>query len=121
MSTDQRTVPVACNLDRAALAARRDGDIATLLAAVTEARELGDGYELTLPSDAANVRNVTEFIIAERECCRFFTFETTFTPEAGSIILRIRGPEGTKQLLAQMGLLRPTPTRRARVPGHPLP
>lgn len=114
MSTDQRIVLVACNLGEAELAARREGDITALLASAIGARELPDGYELALPGDAATVRDITEFIIAERECCRFFTFEATLAANLGDITFRLRGPEGTKQLLAEMGLLRPTATRRAR-------
>lgn len=104
MSTEPQPLPIVCTLDEATLAARREGDIATFLATVTETRELPDGYELTLPGDPATIRNLTEFIINERNCCRFFTFETAFAPNAGDITLRLRGPEGTKQLLTEMGL-----------------
>jgi hypothetical protein len=37
----------------------------------------------------------------KRECCRFFTFELRFEPDLGSISFRMRGPEGTKEFLAE--------------------
>lgn len=104
MSTEPQPLPIVCTLDEVTLAARREGDIGALKAAVISTRELPDGYELTLPGDAATVRNLTEFIINERDCCRFFTFETTFAAGGGDVTLRLRGPEGTKQLLADMGM-----------------
>ena len=104
MSTEPQPLPIVCSLDEVTLNARREGDIGSLLAAVTSTRELPDGYELTLPGDAATVRNLTEFIINERDCCRFFTFETAFAANSGDVTLRLRGPEGTKQLLTEMGM-----------------
>lgn len=104
MSTEPQPLPIVCTIDEVTLEARREADIGALLAAVTHTRELPDGYELTLPGDPATVRNLTEFIISERECCRFFTFETTFAADAGEVTLRLRGPDGTKAFLAEMGL-----------------
>lgn len=102
MSTEPQPLPIVCALDEVALAARREGDIAALLAGVIATRELPDGYELTLPGDAGTIRKLTEFIINERECCRFFSFHTTFASNAGNITLRLHGPEGAKELLAEM-------------------
>jgi hypothetical protein len=104
MPDGPQPLPIVCSIDEVTLAARREGDIASLLAAVTRTRELTDGYELTLPGDPDTVRALTEFIIAERDCCRFFTFETSFSPDLGEITFRLRGPEGARQLLAEMGL-----------------
>jgi hypothetical protein len=104
MSTEPQPLPIVCSLDEIELNARRKGDIAALASAVIKLSELPDGYEITLPGDAASVRTLTEFIIAERDCCRFFTLETTFASDGGEVTLRLRGPEGTKQLLAEMGL-----------------
>jgi hypothetical protein len=42
---------------------------------------------------------LTAFIVAERACCPFFTFELAFGP--GGILLRVRGPEGTKQFVGE--------------------
>lgn len=104
MSTEPQPLPIVCSLDEVELNARREGDIATLLSSLIKSRELPDGYEITLPGDPGTIRNLTEFIIAERDCCSFFTFETVFASDGGEATLRLRGPEGTRQLLAEMGL-----------------
>jgi hypothetical protein len=103
MSTDPQTLPIVCSLDEIELKTRREGDIAALLSAVVKSRELPDGYELTLPGDPGTIRKLTEFIINERECCRFFSFDAAFASNAGDITLLLRGPEGTKRL-TEMGL-----------------
>lgn len=102
--SEPQPLPIVCSLDEVERAARQEDDVSTLLAAVQNVRELPDGYELTLPGDPDTVRNLTGFIIAERECCRFFTFETAFAADRGEVTFRLRGPEGTKQFLSEMGL-----------------
>ena len=63
--------------------------------------ELEDGYEFAFPEDAEWAMRLTEFIVAERSCCPFFTFELVFEPGGGEILLRVRGPEGTKQFIGE--------------------
>jgi hypothetical protein len=62
--------------------------------------ELEDGYEFRFPGSAQWAIRLTEFIILERGCCPFFAFELVFEPGEGPI--RVRGPEGVKDLVAQM-------------------
>jgi DNA-binding transcriptional ArsR family regulator len=64
--------------------------------------ELEDGYELSFPGGAQWAIKLTEFIIFERGCCPFFAFELVFEPGEGPIRLRVRGPEGVKDLVAEM-------------------
>lgn len=47
---------------------------------------------------------LTEFIVAERSCCPFFTFELAF--ETDGILLRVRGPQGTRQFIREHASLR---------------
>jgi hypothetical protein len=61
--------------------------------------ELEDGYEFAFPGEADWAMRLVEFIVAERSCCPFFTFELAFGP--GGILLRVRGPEGTKQFIGE--------------------
>ena len=42
-----------------------------------------------------------DFIVFERACCPFFTFELTFEPDSGPIWLRLRGQEGVKEFIKQ--------------------
>jgi hypothetical protein len=40
-------------------------------------------------------------VVAERSCCPFFRFELVFEPGGGEILLRVSGPEGTKQFISE--------------------
>ena len=63
--------------------------------------ELEDGYEFAFPGDADRAMRITSFIVAERACCPFFAFELVFEPDEGAILLRVRGPEGTKTFIEE--------------------
>ncbi len=104
MSTENKDLPISCTLDEDDLVARKEGDIAVLRSGVQGVTELSDGYELRFPGSSEWARNITEFIVAERECCRFFVFETIYQPDLGEIALRIRGPEGVKAFLNELDL-----------------
>lgn len=95
-----RELPIACNLAGDEQVRRREAtrglqDRSHLVGA------LEDGYEFAFPGDADWAMRLTEFIVAERTCCPFFTFELEFGPGGGEILLRVRGPEGTKQFIGE--------------------
>ena len=91
-------LPIVCQLSGDVQARRRES-VRGLLDRGRLAGELEDGYEFAFPEDAGWAMRLTEFIVAERSCCPFFTFEFAFEP--GGILLRIRGPEGTKQFIGE--------------------
>jgi hypothetical protein len=64
-----------------------------------QSRELNDGYALSYPGNDHWAAKLTEFIIFERKCCRFFTFELEFEPNEGPIWFRLRGPDGVKDFV----------------------
>jgi hypothetical protein len=92
----RREPPIACSLTRHQQIQRREA-IMGLLDSARLAGELEDGYQFAFPEDAEWTVRLTEFIVAERSCCPFSTFELAFEP--GGILLRVRGPEGTKQFI----------------------
>ena len=63
--------------------------------------ELEDGYGFAFPGDAGWATRLVEFVAAERSCCPFFRFELDFRPGGGEILLRVRGPEGTRQFISE--------------------
>ncbi|MEJ7871532.1 MAG: hypothetical protein WKF67_04685, partial [Rubrobacteraceae bacterium] len=65
-----------------------------------------DGYEFTFPGSAECADQLTGFVVFERACCPFFTFEIVFEPGAGPIVLKIRGPEGVKEIIEELAELR---------------
>jgi hypothetical protein len=93
-------LPIACGLVGDEQERRKD-DAGSLLRTGRPVGELEDGYELAFPGDAGWATRLVEFVVAERSCCPFFRFELDFRPNGGEILLRVRGPEGTKQFMSE--------------------
>lgn len=93
--------PIACNLiDRKQIEHRQEV-IAELFKDSRQVTELADGYALSYPGSAQWATKLLEFIVVERSCCPFFTFELVFEPNQGPILLRLRGAEGVKELMEE--------------------
>jgi hypothetical protein len=93
-------LPIACSLTGGEQERRRE-DVSGLLTASRLVCELEDGYGFAFPGEAGWARRLVEFVVAERSCCPFFRFELDFQPGGGEILLRVRGPEGTKQFMSE--------------------
>ena len=79
MSTDDRVreseeIPLACSLTADELSVRGEENGA-LFARATGALELPDGYRFTFPAEEDEAHELMRFVLAERACCPFFTFE----------------------------------------------
>ena len=98
LSPEQESI--ACNIQDAAQKRQRAQEVATLFNSANHIREIADGYEYSFPSDSVWGNRLLEFILFEKECCPFFTFELIFEPHHGALRLRLRGPEGVKEGLA---------------------
>jgi hypothetical protein len=96
----KKELPVACNLVGGERDRRREA-VGGLLNTTRLAGELEDGYQFAFPADAGWAMRLTEFVVAERPCCPFFRFELVFEPGGGEILLRVSGPEGTKQFISE--------------------
>ncbi len=101
--TDQelRKLPVACTLGAAQRLTRQD-EIARLFNRRSEVRELDDGYAVRFAGANDEAEALLRFIASERACCPFFTFELVFEEGQGPLWLRLRGPEGTKEIVEAM-------------------
>jgi hypothetical protein len=101
-------LPIACNLvgDEKD---RRSEAVGGLLNKSRLADELEDGYEFAFPGEAGWAMRLTEFVVTERSCCPFFRFELVFEPGGGEILLRVTGPEGTKQFISEAFSLASSP------------
>lgn len=97
--------PIACTLSETARIERYDAN-AEIFAHTEEMRELPDGYAFRFPANAEWATKLTAFILFERECCAFFTFELVFAPNRGPLWLQLRGGEGVKEFITQMGSVR---------------
>jgi hypothetical protein len=89
----------ACCLTSAELREREAKLLARFRSAVIETEELPDGYAFRVPGDRKWIASIAKMIVAERECCRFLTFEFVAQPSMGPVIVRVTGPAGTKDFL----------------------
>ena len=57
---------------------------------------------LTFTASSATLDLIARTIDAERQCCRFLTFQLTVTPDLGAFVLDVTGPAGTREILADL-------------------
>ena len=70
-------------------------------------RELDDGYEFEFPGDRVTLQLLAEWIIQERECCRFFEITLRLEPDGGAAWLRLTGSKSMAELaLGAFGILK---------------
>jgi hypothetical protein len=101
LTTDTASdLPLACTLSAAELRERGDEVVAPLFAHVQRMEETPDGYCFAFPAEVEGVRDLLEFILSERDCCPFFTFELGFPSPHESVWLTLRGGEGVKEFVA---------------------
>ncbi|HEX4440241.1 MAG TPA: hypothetical protein VH854_09235 [Thermoanaerobaculia bacterium] len=102
--------PLACRLD-ALTAAQRERHRSLsekLVGAVVSARELADGWEISL--DLSKIRDakgspycvieLAEWVDLESRCCPFVDFGIDTSGRGGPVRLRLTGAEGVKELIA---------------------
>jgi hypothetical protein len=93
----QREEPpvAAAFMGREPVMRRQESDLRPLTEA-EEVVELADGYAFRFAATPERIADLVALIAVERECSPFLTVELVFTPHAGPLWLRLRGPEGTK-------------------------
>ena len=94
------SLPIACSLTNSELQERRRDVLQKVRSAVTELRELEDGYAYCFPADEKWLTELTTLVNLERQCCPFLQFRITVESGNGPIWLEMTGPEGTKDFLA---------------------
>ncbi len=95
-----KRLAIACELSEEGKSSRREESSRELFSGCKDVKELEDGYEFVFPGGEEWIKRLTRFVTSERECCRFFAFELLFEPDLGPVLLRMRGPAGTKEFLA---------------------
>jgi hypothetical protein len=97
----QEHPPVCCTLTSEALRQRRAQVLAPFMAGVRSIERLPDGVSLDLGQDENTLRAAIDLVAVERQCCQFLKFELTAEPGLGTIRLRLSGPPGTAEFLAE--------------------
>jgi hypothetical protein len=94
-------LPLACDLSGPEREGRR-GELEEIFGGCLRTEELDDGYEFHFAGGEAWALRLVGFVVFERRCCPFFDFELLFEAGGGPIRLRVRGPEGAKEIVAAM-------------------
>ena len=86
-------LPVVCTLSPEALATRRQGLLAELLAGADAHDELAAaGHRLAFAASDETLTLIARTVAAERNCCRFLRFQITIEPGDGPVTLELTGP-----------------------------
>jgi hypothetical protein len=99
-----RKLPIACLLPNEEQAKRREEIGNDIFKRAEEIRELREGFSFTYPGTDEWISKISEFIMSERKCCPFFTFELLFASNTGPVYLHIRGSKDVKEFIKK-GLL----------------
>ncbi|HEY7862079.1 MAG TPA: hypothetical protein VIE39_00370 [Thermoanaerobaculia bacterium] len=108
--TNENCAPIACTLASFDAEARREHHERTrrLLSHVKFFEELPDGWRFTLPPVHGLFREAVDWVLVERKCCPFLSFDFRIEDPRDPFSLAVRGPEGGKQALeAELGELAP--------------
>jgi len=73
--------------------------VEALLQAITERRELSDGYSFRVDNEHLTTDQLVEWVNLERQCCPFFGFEILWEPENGPVWLQLTGSQGVKDFI----------------------
>ncbi len=72
---------------------------AKLKTARISTQELSDGYAFELDPKQVSLAEVAEWVVDERKCCPFFTFEIGVEGKTGALTLSLKGREGVKPFI----------------------
>jgi hypothetical protein len=113
---EEEAPPIVCTLTEPELRERRAGVLRRVRERVLEVRRLGgepapagrsspntgsaSGFELRFAADEATVAEVLELVRLESRCCAFLRFRVTLEPAGGPLLLKVTGPWGGAELLA---------------------
>lgn len=96
------SLPIACTLTPAELAAMRNGLLPGLLARASAKQHIPGGFRWRFDPQAGRLREIAAVIDAEHRCCRFLRFVLLVEPGDGPVWLEVTGPEGTDDFLSTL-------------------
>ena len=92
-------LPIACALDPADLAARREALLPGLAVRALTRETIPDGLRWLFAPTHDLLEQISRVIDAERRCCPFLRFQLTVEPDGGPVLLAVTGPTGTREFL----------------------
>jgi len=90
--------PLVCTLMGAELAERKGALQKEIFSQVKKVEEIEIGYIFSFKYDESFLIKMTDYVIAENNCCPFFTFEIKLHSK-NDALLKITGPPEAKKML----------------------
>jgi hypothetical protein len=94
-------LPIACTLTEAELRQRRHDIMDAFRRMDVTATELPDGYAFTLIATSDRLKQITQLVDMERQCCPFLTFKIVVEAGGGPMRLEVTGPKPAKVIIAE--------------------
>ena len=93
--------PIACNLKGLTAEQRKDLDKFSdhVVSAITDSRDLPDGYAFRVDPAKASLVEVAQLLDVWRRCCPFYEFQIDFHAADGNIWLSVKGRPGVKEYI----------------------
>lgn len=95
---DSDNEPLVCTLMGAELAERKGALQKEIFSQVKKVDEIETGYIFSFKYDESFLMKMTDYVIAENNCCPFFTFEIKLHSK-NDALLKITGPPEAKKML----------------------
>jgi hypothetical protein len=70
-----------------------------VISAITESRELSDGYAFRVDPTKASLMDVAQWLDLWRRCCPFYEFRIDVHAADGSLWLSVKGRSGVKEYI----------------------
>ena len=98
----QEHYPFSCKMNALSPAERKELPkwLDSLVAMKPVATELENGFSLEFAHSGKAFPLASKWISCESRCCPFFEFAISLTPNDGPLTIRITGPAGVKEFIA---------------------
>src|SRR5881275_3152676 len=94
--------PIACTLDPAQLASRRDTLLPGVIARAESTEFVPNGARWRFRPSSELMLALATMIDAERRCCPFLRFQVVAEAGNGPVWLEVTGPVGTREFLERL-------------------
>lgn len=95
-------IPIVCTLTDNELQARRKVYLDKLAALLIDSTELENGLVFRFPLETSVLRDLTEIIDLERQCCPFLDFKLELKSGNDFVSVELSGAEGAKETIKSL-------------------
>ena len=98
-SSDDSSEPIVCTLSEEDLILRKEALKKDLFSKVIKKEEAENGYIFYFKDEEGLLTQLTEFILFEQKCCKFFHYDLSVQSHGKGIAMKISGPLGVKMFM----------------------